>query len=701
VPRRRRLCSPPRVLAVLLVALLASCSDRGSERSATDAPSGGREQFDALGTEGGQWRHHGGEPQGTKYSPLAQIDAGNFSALEIVWAWETPDRRWREDLLAKIQSQTPLPYLVPGGVVIAAFQATPLMIDGVLYGSSSTGQVFALDAVSGREIWVHDPGSYKTSHAVFDFFVPKHRGVSYWRDGDDERILIPTIDAFLLALDARTGRPVESFGDGGRVDLLVGLRNAQNVRRHEYFQSSPGALYRDTLVVGSSINDRPKRLRAVPGDIRGYDVRTGALKWTFHVVPAEGEPGTETWENETWRLNGAANVWGPMTVDPELGYVYAPTSSATNDFYGGHRLGDNLYAESLLCLNAETGEIVWHQQLIRHGLWDYDVSAPPNLIDIVVDGTPVRAVAEVTKQAFVFVFDRVTGEPVWPIEDRSVPPSDVPGERAAATQRFPTKPPAFDRQGLFEQDLIDFTPELREQALAIFNRYRTGPMFTPPSLTGTLTLPAPSGGANWRGAGFDPETQTLYVPSITLPSVFSVKQGRGSEPSKKPLASKEVPEFEYVTDKSQPQMLPDGAWSAEGLPLVKPPYSRITAFDMNEGAIRWQVANGFGPRNHPQLAHLDLPPLGSGAPTCVLVTKTLVIAAGGGDVWLAGIGDPVVRAYDKMTGEVVGEIALPARVQGCPMTYAVDGKQYLALPTGDHDASPKLVVLALPPPAEP
>lgn len=679
-----------------LVAALWACSERGSEPAAGDAARAHSAPTGAFGTEGGQWRHHGGDPQGTKYSPLDQIDASNFSTLEIAWAWETPDRRWREDLRRKIKDKTPRSYVVPGIVAIAMFQATPLLVDGVLYGISSTGQLFALDAASGREIWVHDPGSYKTARKVFDFFVPKHRGVSYWRDGDDERILVPTIDAYLLALDARTGRPVESFGDGGRVDLLVGLRNAEKVRRHEYFQSSPGALYRDTLVVGSSISDRPTRLRAVPGDLRGYDVRTGELKWTFHVVPAEGEPGTDTWENESWKLNGAANVWGPMTVDPELGYVYAGTSSATNDFYGGHRLGDNLYAESLLCLNAESGELVWHQQLIRHGLWDYDLAAPPNLIDIVVDGRPVRAVAEVTKQAFVFVFDRITGRPVWPIEDRPVPRSDVPGERAAATQRFPTKPPAFDRQGAFERDLIDFTPQLREQSRAIFSRYRTGPMFTPPSLRGTLILPGPSGGANWRGAGFDPETRTLYVPSITMASVLSVKQGRGSDPPKGFWAVKEIPEFLYVADRSQPLALPDGKWSADALPLVKPPYSRITAFDMNEGTIRWQVANGNGPRHHPDIAHLELPPLGSGAPTCVLVTKTLVIAAGGADVWLPGLGEPILRAYDKMTGEVVGAIDVPARVQGCPMTYMVDGDQYIALPTGDQDAPPKLVVLTLP-----
>jgi len=434
------------------------------------------------------------------------------------------------------------------------------------------------------------------------------------------------------------------------------------------------------------VNDRPKHKRGIPGDVRGYDARSGALRWVFHTIPAEGELGTETWEDEAWRYTGAANVWGPMSVDPELGRVYVTTSTPTNDYYGGHRLGDNLFGETLLCLDAETGKRIWHFQLVRHGLWDYDPGAPANLVDLEVEGRSIRAVAQVTKQAFVFVFDRETGEPVWPIEDRPVPASDVPGERTSPTQPFPTKPPPFDRQGTFEEDLIDFTPELHAEALALFRRYRTGPLFTPPSLEGTLVLPGPNGGSNWMGAGFDPETRRLYVPSITEVSLNSVKAGDPAET-----------DLRYHTDLSLSVSIPEGSWLAlDGIRLFKPPYSRITAFDLDRGEIAWQVPNGNGPRDNPALAGLDLPPLGSGGHTCVLVTKSLLFAADGGAGRWSPYGKPIFRAYDKATGAVVGEIELPAMVRGCPMTYLHRNVQYLVLPVGDRDHDPELIALALP-----
>ncbi len=643
----------------------------------------GAEDEVRYGVEGGQWRSFAGDPGAARYSPLDQIDADNFAKLEFAWTWVNPDTAWKRKTVAAIEAGS-FPYLVPRRVSLVDFQGTPLMVDGVLYGSTAVGQVYAVDAGSGREIWTFDPQSYASSSGGFDFFFPKHRGLAYWRSGDDERIFLAAIDAFLWAIDARTGQPVSSFGERGRVDLLEGVRYEHPIQRiKDYFQSSPPAIHRNTVVVGSSVTDRPKRLQGIPGDIRGFDARSGKRKWTFHTIPEAHEFGAETWENGSWRTGGAANVWGPMSVDPERGRVYATTSTPWNDLYGGHRPGDNLFGETLLCLDAETGERIWHQQLIRHGLWDYDPGAPPNLVDLQVDGRPVKAVAQVTKQAFTFVFDRETGEPVWPIEDRAVPPSDVPGEKASPTQRFPTRPPPFDRQGTFEDDLIDFTPEIRREALAIFRRYRTGPLFTPPSLAGSLILPGSGGGSNWRGAAFDPETEILYVTSITQATALSVKHDPAN-----PLR--------YVTALTIPPWVPDGNWTPDALPLVKPPYSRITAIDLNRGEIVWQAANGNGPRNHPRLAHLKLPPLGSGVHTCALVTRTLLFAADGAEMWSSTAGEPIFRAYDKQTGRVVGEIRMPARVRGCPMTYLENGVQYLVMPVADADHPPSLVALALP-----
>jgi quinoprotein glucose dehydrogenase len=656
-------------------------------------------------TSGGEWPSYGGDARGMKYSPLSQIDAASFARLTVAWTWEAPEGRWREELRRRKRAGEPIEFPVtPDEMVLSGFQVTPLMVDGVLYGITPMSRLFALDAATGALRWEHDPHIERAAADWTTLLMPKHRGISYWADGDDARILVPTADAYFLALDAKTGRPVEGFGDGGRVDLLVGLRRDGVRRLVDYLQTSPGAVFEDVFVVGSAIHDRPTRRDQVPGDIRGYDIRTGRLLWTFHVVPAADEPGVETWREDSWRQTGAANAWGPMTVDPELGYVYAVTSSATDDGYGGHRPGDNLHAESLLCLEARTGKLVWHQQLVHHGLWDYDPAAPANLVDLVVDGRSVEAVAMPTKQGFVFVFDRRTGEPLWPIEERPVPVSDVPGELAAPTQRFPLKPPAFERQGLTEADLVDFTPELLAQAKGIFARYRTGPLFTPPSMRGTLFLPGSSGGAGWRGAGFDPETHLLYVPSITMAYLLAVSPtDRPAEPTiENPPgdagwdpANEHRPELRFVIREQRPVALPDGQWTAQGLPLVKPPYSRITAIDLDRGEIVWQVPNGVGPRDHPALKGLELPRLGSGAPACVLVTKSLLFATDGGDNFVYNLGGPVFRAYDKKTGALVGEIEVGARIQGCPMTYLVDGRQLIVMATADETHVPRLVALAL------
>jgi quinoprotein glucose dehydrogenase len=618
------------------------------------------------GTEGGEWRSYAGDPGSNRYSPLDQIHAGNFDRLALAWTWVSADVAERAK--ARVRRM--------GGPL----EGTPLMVGGRLYGITGANIAFALDAGTGREVWTSIPAGTPLWGEV-------HRGVTYWRDGDDERIFAATGNAWLVAIDAKTGKAVESFGQAGRVDLAQGLRYEGAIQRGpDYAQRSPVAVYRNTLIVGSSIGDRPLHQRWIPGDVRGYDARSGELRWTFHTVPAEGEAGTETWEDEAWRRAGGANAWGPLSVDPDLGTVYVTTSTPSNDYYGGHRLGDDLFAESLVCLDAETGKRVWHFQLVRHGVWDYDPGAPANLVDIEVDGRPIRAAAQVTKQGFVFVFDRATGEPVWPIEDRPVPASDVPGERTSPTQPFPTRPPPFERQGTFEADLIDFTPELHAQALALFRRHRTGPVFTPPSVGGTLVLPGANGGSNWMGAGFDPETGRLYVPSITEPTVMSVKPGD-------PRHS----DMRYVTDVSMPAAIPEGVWlHLGGLRPIKPPYSRITAYDLGRGEIAWQVPNGNGPRDHPLLAGLELPPLGSGGHTCVLVTKSLLLVPDGGVGMWSPYGEPILRAYDKATGAVVGEVSLPGMVTGCPLTYLHQNVQYVVMPMGGPNRTPGLIALALP-----
>ncbi len=627
-----------------------------------------------------EWRSWAGDPGSGWYTTLAGIDAGSFGDLEIAWRWKSPDLAWKAETMRAARAGDP-PFPGAMEVWIWEFQATPLMVGGTLYGITTVGQVFAVDAASGRTVWVHDPESYLSAKGDRDFRFPKHRGVTWWNDGDDARILVTTIDAYLLALDAETGEPVAGFGEKGRVDLLEGLRRRKVSRLKDYFQTSPAAIHGDTLVVGGTVGDRPRGPRGIPGDVRGYDVRTGALRWTFHVVPTKGEVGVDTWEDGSWRHAGAANVWGPMSVDDERGIVYLTTSTPTNDYYGGHRPGDNLFAESLVALDAETGERLWHFQLVHHGLWDYDPGAAANLVDITVGGRRIEAVAQVTKQGFTFVFDRVSGEPVWPIEERPVPASDVPGERASPTQPIPTRPPPFARQGLSEDDLVDFTPFLREKALRIFRQYRSGPLFTPPSLRGSLYLPGANGGTNWRGAGFDPETGVLYVPSINQATLVRLSRGNGGSG------------FRYsVRDTKSPWVAGDGR-SRYAVPLIKPPYSAITAIDLNEGTLLWQVPNGDGPRNHPGLAHLDLPPLGSGAHTCVLVTPDLVIAGDGSTFFGGEIGDPVLRAYDKKTGEVVGRIDVPGRVQNCPMTYRHEGVQYLVMAVVEAPDTLELIAL--------
>jgi quinoprotein glucose dehydrogenase len=467
----------------------------------------------------------------------------------------------------------------------------------------------------------------------------------------------------------------------------------RETRISQVTHSAPPIVCADTVVIGTIISDGPTGPEMPPGHVRGYDVRTGEMKWVFHTIPQEGEYGNETWKDGSWRHTGNTNVWTMMSCDDELGIVYLPLSTPTNDWYGGHRLGNNLFAESLVALDARTGERKWHFQAVHHGLWDYDFPCAPNLVDVTVDGKLVEAVAQVSKQGFTYVFDRVTGKPVWPIEERPVPQSTVPGEESSPTQPHPTKPPPFERQGVSDEDLIDVTPELLKKALEIVTDYQLGPLFTPPielvegGKKGTLMLPSAAGGANWRGAAVDPETGVLYVPSMTLVMVNGL---RAADPARSG--------FRYVYGAG---FLVPGP---EGLPLVKPPWGRITAIDLNRGEHLWQVPHGSGPKDHPALAGLDLPDLGSN-PHGVLsngglvLTKTLlfIIQAELDESSMLRMGDAgYLRAYDKRTGEKVWEHHMTPTPHGTPMTYLHQGRQYLVVAVGGMTQKAELVAFALP-----
>ena len=676
-------------------------------------------QWQTYGTENGEWRSYSGNIAGQKYSPLDQIDGSNFSDLEIAWRWTSVDAMvsrtmpdgsewWAplDDIVESLVADTPNLYRAGHPPRFGGMRVTPLMVGGVMYFNTALSQGVAVDATTGETLWVFNPKSYEEGTTPMSgTFV--QRGVAYWTDGeDDERIFWGTGNGYLVCVQAKTGQPCPDFGpDGsGMVDAMVGLPRAIREDR-DYLNAllygihSPPIVVRDRVVHGSQVADRRITKEAVPGWVRAWDVRTGEHSWDFHTVPnSADEFGADTWLNESWRYSGNGNVWSFLAGDNELGHVYLPTGTVTNDYYGADRPGDNLFSESIIAVEVETGERVWHFQAVHHGLWDYDFPTSPNLVDITVDGRDIKALVQVSKQGFVYTFDRVTGDPVWPIEERPVPTeTNMPNEYVSPTQPFPTKPAPFEYQGVTIDDLVDFTPEIRQMAIEAVKPFRLGPLFTPTSRPveggwqGTLMRPPDGGAATWAGAAVDPETGMLYVPSRNNAVVISLYE---PDPALGATVAYThgAPEADRLAGRGLGPSR-SGALMPRGLPLLKPPYSRMTAIDMNTGEHEWMVPLGDGDRyrNHPMLRDLNLPPLGGDGAGGPVLTKTLVISAlsaGGSD------GGPRLVARSKETGEELGSVDLPTGAIGTPMTYVVNGQQHIALAIGGRP--PEMISLTLP-----
>ena len=596
-----------------------------------------------------EWPYAGGEQARTHYSPAADITVANVNQLERAWKWEP-----QEQPLAD-------------GTRPGSFEGTPLMVDNVLYLGTSYNRVVALNAETGAELWAFDPQSYRDGPGINLYYT--HRGVAYWHDGNDARIFM-NAHYRLFSVDAKTGKLIQTFGQNGYALLNEGLRSP--IKKGEMRQTSPPVIYKNLVIVGSSIPDHLNYKGDPQGSVQAFDVRTGKRVWVFYTIPQPGEFGNETWENDSWAYSGSTNVWGPMSLDDARGLLYVPVSTPDSEHWGGRRHGANLFGDSLVCLDATTGKRKWHFQAVHHGLWNYDFSAPPVLGTITVDGRRIDAVAEVSKQGFTYVFDRVSGRPVWPIEERQVDTTtDLPGEKPWPTQPFPTKPPAYSPQGMSLEDANDLPPEIHALALEEMKKYRLGPIFTPPSLRGTVRRPTTS--ANWGGAAFDPDTGTLYVKPTHEYSILQLCKNDGSDPlidTDYRFYCEEMPGYKK-DERSQNKL--------GGIPLTKPPYAEVVAINLNKGDIAWRVPFGEGSaamRRSPLLKGVTLPErLGSGNSTGPMVTK--------GGLVFAGSSDSHLYAYDKLTGREVTRLATLSPVTANPMTYKTrSGRQFVVVATG-------------------
>jgi quinoprotein glucose dehydrogenase len=675
------------------------------------------------GAKNGEWTTYGADLGNTRYSPLDQITAANFNNLEVAWHFKT-------------DSLGPRPEY--------QFESTPLMAHGVVYSTAGTRRaVVALDAGTGELMWMHSEREGARGVAA-----PRQlsgRGLAYWSDGREERILYVTPGYRLIALDAKTGIPVASFGKDGVVDLKLDDDQTMDLLTGEVGLHSTPLVAGNTVIVGAAhlSGGVPRSKTNVKGYVRGFDVKTGKRLWIFHTIPKPGEYGNDSWEKDSYSYTGNAGVWAQISVDEELGTAYLPVELPTGDYYGGHRPGNNLFGESIVAVDLKTGQRKWHYQLVHHGIWDFDIPCAPIIADIVVNGRTVKALAQPTKQAFLYVFDRVTGKPIWPIEERAVEKGDVAGEWYSPTQPFPLdahgKPFAYDRNGFAHDDLIDFTPELRGQAEKLIERYKIGPVFTPAVVSkaegplGTIQLAVNNGGTVWAGGSYDPDTHILYVYSRRSPTALGLVkpdpakndmnyvQGsaltgvRASAPmGAAPAAAAAAPVV--APGAAQAPAAPGapagggrgGAGGGEGgppgltvqgLPIVKPPYGSISAIDLNKGEIMWQIAHGDTPdnvRNNPALKGLTIPRTGQAGIIGTLVTRTLLIA---GEAQATTAGHPrgaMLRAYDKATGADAGAVLMPAPQSGSPMTYMLNGKQYIVVAIGGGNYPGELIAFRLP-----
>ncbi|HEX3377708.1 MAG TPA: pyrroloquinoline quinone-dependent dehydrogenase [Candidatus Acidoferrales bacterium] len=646
-----------------------------------------------TGAKNGEWRTYGGDLASTRYSALDQINAENFNKLAVAWRFKT-------------DSLGPRPEF--------KFESTPLMVKGVLYSTGGSRRaVVALDATTGELLWMHSENEGERA-ANAPRQLSGH-GLAYWTDGKEERILYVTPGYRLIALNAKTGIPIPSFGVGGVVDLKKDDDQVMDLVTGEVGLHSTPVVARNVVIVGAAhlTGGVPHSRKNVKGYVRGFDVRTGKRLWIFHTIPLPNEYGNDTWLKESWAYTGNTGVWGQISVDETLGLVYLPVELPTGDYFGGDRPGNGLFGESLLAVDLETGKRKWHYQLVHHGLWDMDIPCAPILADITINGRTVKAVAQPTKQAYLYVFNRETGEPIWPIVETPVPQGDVPGEYYSLTQPIPSKPPAFDNQGISKDSLINFTPTLHAEAEELVSKYRIGPLFTPPSVSkadgtlGTLVSPGALGGANWPGGSYDPDTHILYVYSRTDLSALGLV----------PSPNSNISDMEYVQGVANntpragrpmgaPPLPSPNPESGEpvllvrGLPLLKPPYGRITAINLDRGEIVWQVAHGETPdnvRNNPALAGLTIPRTGSTGLIGTLTTKSLVIAGESINVTMpSGVRGAMLRAYDKASGKDAGAVYMPAPQSGSPMTYMLNGQQYIVVAVSGPGYPGELIAYKLP-----
>ena len=617
------------------------------------------------------WPTTSGDPGAMRYSPLEDINRDNVNTLKVAWTWKTGERA--------IPASGEQRAVRPG-----MFQVSPVVTGDTMFLSTPYAAVAALDAQTGRELWKYDPDMWRPGQPSNGTGLV-HRGVATWASPTERRIFI-NARWKLIAIDAATGKPIPTFGTDGEVDLTATLRRPTN--RLHYTNTSPPIVHDSLVIVGNGVGDRLRYPNDPPGDVQAFDVRTGKRVWSFHTIPDSGEFGWETWENDSYKTMGHTNVWSPMSLDAARGLLFLPVSTPTNDWFGGDRKGDNLFAESVVALDANTGKRVWHFQIVHHGLWDYDLPAPPVLATITWEGKPRDVVAVPSKTAWIYVFDRETGAPIWPIPEQAVPQSTVPGERTSPTQPMPSNPPPFTRQVVTEDDLIDFTPEIKERALAVFRKYVSGPIFTPPSMKGTITMPGSIGGAGWGSTSFDPETHVLYVKGTNNPVLYRIQKGIPND----------TIGYEYTADLANsglgvmvdPDSATPGHTPPPQLPLIKPPYGNMTAIDLNTGKHLWQVTLGDNAavRGHPLLKDMDLPPLGvSGAVGGTVTKGGLIFATGGGDV---------LYALDTTDGKVLWQFTLPAgRGYANPISYrGANGVQYVVIASGGGENA-ELVAFSL------